>query len=91
MGVASSRAVHDHTARLARALLDQMRAEGVAPSDITLAGVKLMIEIAGRVVEVAFRGQAEGDDELLERGLAMLLAVVAEFLETPAALRVSSP
>ena len=91
MGVASSRAVHDHTARLARALLDQMRAEGVAPSDITLADVKLMIEIAGRVVEVAFRGQAEGDDELLERGLAMLLAVVAEFLETPAALRVSSP
>ena len=42
-----------------------------------------MIEIATRVVEVAFRGDENGDSELLERGLQMLLAVVVEFLEAP--------
>ena len=87
IGAASSHEVHDHTARLARALLDQMQAEGVAPPGITLADVKLTMEIANRVVEVAFRGEENGDAELLERGLEMLLAVVAEFLEAPTAVR----
>src|SRR3712207_6073742 len=60
IGVGSSHEVHDHTARVARALLDQARAEGVAPPDITLGDIKLMIEIATRVVEVAFRGDENG-------------------------------
>jgi len=85
IGVAARREVHEHTARLAEALLEQARADGFAPPNATIDDVTLVIEIADRVVEVAFRDNVNGDDDVLERGLAMVLAVVSNLLQTPGA------
>ena len=85
IGAAARREVHEHTARLAQALLEQARANGVAPAGATVDDVKLIIEIADRVTEVAFRDDENGDEEILARGATMVLAVVANFLQSPAA------
>lgn len=76
VGPGARRETHEHTARLAQALLERAQAGGFAPPEITLDDVKLVIEIADRVVEVAFRDDSNGDDELLERGLMMVLMIV---------------
>src|SRR3712207_3476985 len=85
LGAAARRQVHEHTARLAQALLEQARAGGFAPAGATLEDMKLIIEIADRVTEVAFRDDRNGDPHLLERGLSMVLAIVASFEQPSAA------
>ena len=85
IGAAARREVHEHTARLAQALFEQTRANGVAPVEATLDDVRLIIEIADRVTEVAFRDDENGDEEILARGATMVFTVVASFLPTPAA------
>jgi len=85
IGSAARREVHEHTGRLAQALLEQARAGGFAPSAATLDDIKLVIEIADRVTEVAFRDNRDGDPDLLERGLSMVLTIVASLgRSTPA-------
>ena len=85
IGAAARQQVHEHTARLAQALLEQARDGGFAPAGATLEDMKLIIEIADRVVEVAFRDDRNGDPQLLERGLSMVLAIIANFERPPAA------
>jgi len=77
LGAGARRQVHEHTTRLAQALLELARAQGFAPEAATLDDMRLLIEIADRVVEVAFRDTPEGDPDMLERGLAMVLTIVA--------------
>jgi len=83
IGAAAQREVRQHTARLSQALLEQSRADGSAPPDVTLDDMKLIVEIADRVVEVAFRDNLNGDADLLDRGFRMVLAVVTSFQRSP--------
>src|SRR3712207_4785569 len=83
IGTAARSEVHEHTARLAQALFDRAQRDGFAPPNATIADVTLLIEIADRVVEVAFRDSANGDDSILERGFAMVVAALENFLQSP--------
>ena len=83
IGTAARREVHEHTARLGQALFDQAQRDGFAPPNATIDDVTLLIEIADRVVEVAFRDNANGDDSILERGFAMVAAALENFLQSP--------
>jgi len=83
IGAAARGEVHEHTARLAQALFEQAQQNGFAPPGATIDDVTLLIEIADRVVEVAFRDDAHGDDRILERGFAMVRAAVENFLRSP--------
>jgi len=84
IGAAARREVQAHTSRLVQAVLEQARASGVVAPDSTFEDLEPVIYIADRVIEVAFREDKNGDPDLLERGLAMVLAVVAS-LERDAA------
>ena len=85
LGPAARHQVHEHTARLAQALLDQAEEGGFAPAGATLEDIKLIIEIADRVTEVAFRDGRNGDPQVLERGLSMVLAIIASFEQSTTA------
>jgi len=62
IGAAARREVQEHTARLAEALLEHAQESVFAPPDATFDYVRLIIEIADRVTEVAFRDDANGDE-----------------------------
>jgi AcrR family transcriptional regulator len=63
--------VHRHTGRVAEEMRNLALGLGLIESSVTVADIRLMAEAIDRIHEYAFRENREGDEAILERGLAL--------------------
>lgn len=63
--------VHRHTGRVAAEMRDFALELGLIDESITVTDIRLMAEAIDRIHEYAFRENRDGDERILERGLAL--------------------
>jgi AcrR family transcriptional regulator len=70
--------VHRHTGRVASEMREFALHHGLIPDTVTVTDIRLMAEAIDRIHEYAFRENRDGDEGILDSGLALAQAYYAQ-------------
>ena len=74
VGRSTVQEVHRHTGRVATEMREFALQRGLIPDSVTSTDIRLMAEAIDRIHEYAFRENRDGDEGILESGLALAQA-----------------
>ena len=77
VGRSTVQEVHRHTGRVAAEMREFALQRGLIPDSVTVTDIRLMAEAIDRIHEYAFRENREGDEDILQSGLALAQAYYA--------------
>ena len=75
----------DHNRRIAATLHEVAIEEGLAGPDLPEAAALHAVELGDRVFQLAFEREADGDDVVIEEGIALLTSYLQRYEVVPAA------
>ncbi len=73
----------EHNRRIAQTLREYALGQGIAGPGLTEKAALLAVEVGDRVFELAFEREDDGDAELIEEGITMMIAHLERYAAAP--------